>query len=935
MTNSQNSFGAKDTLTVGEKQYEIYRLDSIPNSERLPYSLKILLENLLRNEDGVSVTAEQVRALAAWNPTDVGHSEIQFTPARVLLQDFTGVPCVVDLVAMRDAMDDLGGDPQQVNPLIPVELVIDHSVIADSFGRPESAKINADLEFERNKERYQLLRWAQHAFDDFVVVPPDTGICHQVNLEYLARVVFGADDKTAGMPQAYPDTLVGTDSHTPMVNGLGVVGWGVGGIEAEAAMLGQPVSMLLPEVIGLKLTGELREGVTATDMVLTVAELLRKTGVVGKFVEIFGPGVSNVPLANRATIGNMSPEYGSTVTIFPIDQETLDYLTFTGRSAERVALVEAYAKEQGLWHDPAREPAYSHVVELDLASIEPSIAGPKRPQDRIPLARARHTVERLLADPGADVTTLTALDDAIDDTFPASDPFLGEEDMFDPAAVVERDDDEGGVEWPSNPQPITMNGHDTRVDNGDVVIAAITSCTNTSNPSVMIGAALLARNAVQKGLKSKPWVKTSLAPGSRVVTDYFERSGLTPYLDELGFNLVGYGCTTCIGNSGPLPEEVSAVVDSGDLTVASVLSGNRNFEGRIHQQSRMNFLASPPLVVAYALAGSMHVDLTRDPLGEGSDGQPVYLKDIWPTGREIKDVVDSCVEARMFTEGYSDVYAGDENWNSLPVPEGDRFDWDDESTYVRKPPYFDGMQVEPDTLHDITGARVLARLGDSVTTDHISPAGAIKRDSPAGRYLTEHGVEPRQFNSYGSRRGNHEVMIRGTFANIRLRNQLLDGVEGGFTRVLPGGEQTTIFEASEEYAEKGIPLIVLAGKEYGSGSSRDWAAKGTLLLGAKAVLAESFERIHRSNLIGMGVLPLQFRDGESAASLGLDGTETYSISGLEGASAVPGEVTVRVEPDEGEAREFTATVRIDTPTEQEYYRHGGILQYVLRQRLEA
>ncbi|WP_417563825.1 aconitate hydratase [Microbacterium sp.] len=940
MTNSRNSFGSKDTLTVGDKQYEIFRLDAVPNTKRLPYSLKILLENLLRNEDGVTVTAQQVEALAGWNAKDVGHSEIQFTPARVLLQDFTGVPCVVDLVAMRDAMDDLGGDPQQVNPLIPVELVIDHSVIADSFGRPESAKINADLEFERNRERYQLLRWAQHAFDDFVVVPPDTGICHQVNLEYLARVVFGADHKGDDIPQAYPDTLVGTDSHTPMVNGLGVVGWGVGGIEAEAAMLGQPVSMLLPEVIGLKLVGELREGVTATDMVLTVAELLRKTGVVGKFVELFGPGVANVPLANRATIGNMSPEYGSTVTIFPIDDETLDYLRFTGRSPERVALVEAYAKAQGLWHDPDHEPEYSHVVELDLGSIEPSIAGPKRPQDRIPLAIAKRTVEQLLADPAASVTELTALDDAIDDTFPASDPFLGEEDMFEPAgAVRERRVDDEPVQWPSNEQTLTIRGTDTRIDNGDVVIAAITSCTNTSNPSVMIGAALLARNAVQKGLKSKPWVKTSLAPGSRVVTDYFERSGLTPYLDELGFNLVGYGCTTCIGNSGPLPEEVSTAVDAGDLTVASVLSGNRNFEGRIHQQSRMNFLASPPLVVAYALAGSMHVDLNRDPLGTGTDGDPVYLKDIWPTTAEIKEVVDSCVEARMFTEGYSDVYAGDDNWNSLPVPEGDRFDWDDASTYVRKPPYFDGMGIEPDPLHDIVGARVLAKLGVSVTTDHISPAGAIKRSSPAGQYLTEHGVEPRLFNSYGSRRGNHEVMIRGTFANIRLRNQLLAeandgaGVEGGFTRVLPGGEQTTIFEASEEYAAKGVPLIVLAGKEYGSGSSRDWAAKGTLLLGAKAVLAESFERIHRSNLIGMGVLPLQFHDGESADALGLDGTETYSIVGLEGQDDVPREVTVRVEPDDGEAREFTATVRIDTPTEREYYRHGGILQYVLRQRL--
>ncbi|WP_036284240.1 aconitate hydratase [Microbacterium luticocti] len=932
-----DSFGSTDTLTVGDRKYAIHRLDSIPNSDRLPYSLKILLENLLRNEDGTTVTADQVRALAAWNPQDVGHAEIQFTPARVLLQDFTGVPCVVDLVAMRDAMDELGGDPQQVNPLIPVELVIDHSVIADSFGRPQSARINADLEFERNRERYQLLRWAQHAFDDFVVVPPDTGICHQVNLEYLARVVFGADAGTAGdgMPQAYPDTLVGTDSHTPMVNGLGVVGWGVGGIEAEAAMLGQPVSMLLPEVIGLKLVGELREGVTATDMVLTVAELLRHTGVVGKFVELFGPGVANVPLANRATIGNMSPEYGSTVTIFPIDDETLDYLRFTGRSPERVALVEAYAKEQGLWHDPDHEPDYSQVVELDLGSIEPSIAGPRRPQDRIPLAHAARTVEHLLADPTADVQKLTALDDAIDDTFPASDPFLGEPDMFEASAAAPAPDDGGAIEWPSNPQTLTVAGQDASLDNGDVVIAAITSCTNTSNPSVMIGAALLARNAVQKGLTSKPWVKTSLAPGSRVVTDYFERSGLTPYLDELGFNLVGYGCTTCIGNSGPLIDEVAAAVDAGDLTVASVLSGNRNFEGRIHAQTRMNFLASPPLVVAYALAGSMHVDLDRDPLGTGSDGQPVYLKDIWPTAHEIKQVVDACVEARMFTEGYSDVYAGDENWNALPVPEGDRFDWQDDSTYVRRPPYFDGMGREPEPLRDIVGARVLAKLGDSVTTDHISPAGTIKRDSPAGEYLTEHGVTPREFNSYGSRRGNHEVMIRGTFANIRLRNQLVPGVEGGFTRVLPGGDETSIFAASEVYAAAGTPLIVLAGTEYGSGSSRDWAAKGTLLLGAKAVLAQSFERIHRSNLIGMGVLPLQFRDGESADTLGLDGTETYSITGLAGADEVPREVTVRVEPDGGQAREFTAVVRIDTPTEREYYRHGGILPYVLRQRLDG
>ena len=937
---TNNSFDTRGTLTVDGRDYEIHRLDRIPGADKLPYSLKVLLENLLRNEDGVSVTADQIRALAGWKAHDVAHAEIQYNPARVLLQDFTGVPAVVDLVAMRDAMRDLGGDPKQVNPLIPVELVIDHSVIADDFGRAASFKINADLEFERNKERYQLLRWAQQAFDNFVVVPPDTGICHQVNLEYLSRVVFGASSGTrisehTGLPMAYPDTLVGTDSHTTMVNGLGVLGWGVGGIEAEAAMLGQPVSMLLPQVVGLKLVGELREGTTATDMVLTVAELLRKTGVVGKFVEVFGPGMGQVSLATRATIGNMSPEYGCTCTMSPIDAETLDYLRFTGRSAEHVALVEAYAKAQGLWHDSSTpDPEYSQVVELDLSTIEPSIAGPKRPQDRISLTAAKHTVEALLANPGLDVRQVTGLDEASEESFPASDPIAmhrahAGDEPADRSAL------KNGTSWTSNRQPMTLNGVDTSVDNGDVVIAAITSCTNTSNPSVMIGAALLARNAVGKGLKSKPWVKTSLAPGSRVVTDYIERAGLTPYLDALGFNLVGYGCTTCIGNSGPLPNEVAEAVDAGDLTVASVLSGNRNFEGRIHPQSRMNFLASPPLVVAYALAGSMHVDLTKDPLGTGSDGQPVYLKDIWPTAAEIKKVVDASIEAQMFTAGYADVYAGDENWNSLPVPAGEQFAWDDESTYVRQPPYFVGMGVHAEPLADITGARVLAKLGESVTTDHISPAGSIKRDSPAGHYLTEHDVEPRQFNSYGSRRGNHEVMIRGTFANIRLRNQLVPGVEGGFTRHLPGDEQTTIYGAAQQYAADGVPLIVLAGKEYGSGSSRDWAAKGTLLLGARAVLAESYERIHRSNLIGMGVLPLQFKDGDTAESLGLDGTETYSITGLAGAEEVPDEVAVRVQPDGGQAREFTAKVRIDTPSEQAYYRHGGILQYVLRQRLEA
>ena len=938
---TSNSFDTRGTLTVDGRDYEIYRLDRVAGASTLPYSLKVLLENLLRNEDGVSVTAEQIRALAGWQAHDVAHAEIQYNPARVLLQDFTGVPAVVDLVAMRDAMSDLGGDPKKVNPLIPVELVIDHSVIAEDFGRAASFKINADLEFERNKERYQLLRWAQHAFDNFVVVPPDTGICHQVNLEYLSRVVFGASSGTrisehSGLPMAYPDTLVGTDSHTPMVNGLGVLGWGVGGIEAEAAMLGQPVSMLLPQVIGLKLTGELREGVTATDMVLTVAELLRQTGVVGKFVEVFGPGMRNVSLATRATIGNMSPEYGCTCTIFPIDAETLDYLRFTGRSAEHVALVEAYAKAQGMWHDSSvADPEYSQVVELDLSTIEPSIAGPKRPQDRIPLTMAKHTVESLLADPSLNVRVLTDLDEAISGTFPASDPVDGDDKLLDAKGPRGACTCGKVHEWPSNRQPMTLNGVDTSIDNGDVVIAAITSCTNTSNPSVMIGAALLARNAVNKGLKSKPWVKTSLAPGSRVVTDYIERAGLTRYLDALGFNLVGYGCTTCIGNSGPLPDEVAEAVDAGDLTVAAVLSGNRNFEGRIHPQSRMNFLASPPLVVAYALAGSMHVDVTKDPLGTGSDGQPVYLRDIWPTAAEIKKVVDSSIEAQMFTAGYADVYAGDDNWNGLPVPEGEQFDWDDESTYVRQPPYFVGMGARPGALADVAGARVLAKLGGSVTTDHISPAGTIKRDSPAGHYLTEHGVEPRQFNSYGSRRGNHEVMIRGTFANIRLRNELVPGVEGGFTRHLPGEQQSTIYDAAQDYAADGVPLIVLAGKEYGSGSSRDWAAKGTLLLGARAVLAESYERIHRSNLVGMGVLPLQFMAGDTAESLGLDGTETYSISGLAGATEVPGEVTVTVQPDSGQARQFRATVRIDTPSEQAYYRHGGILQYVLRQRLEA
>ncbi|HET8616350.1 MAG TPA: aconitate hydratase [Actinomycetales bacterium] len=926
---SRNSFGTRDQLTVGDTTYEIHRLDRIDGSDRLPYSLKVMLENLARNEDGTMVTADQVSALAAWDPSAQHGSEIQYTPARVLMQDFTGVPCVVDLVAMRDAMAALGGDPQKINPLIPAELVIDHSVIADVFGRRDAFRINADLEFQRNSERYQLLRWAQQAFADFSVVPPDTGICHQVNLEYLSRVVFTrqADDAL----QAYPDTLVGTDSHTPMVNGLGVLGWGVGGIEAEAAMLGQPMSMLIPPVVGLKLTGALPAGTTATDVVLTVAELLRKTGVVGKFVDFFGPGVAEVPLANRATLGNMSPEYGSTCAIFPIDDETLRYLRLTGRSEQQVALVEAYAKEQGLWHDPAVERQYSQVVELDLATVEPSLAGPKRPQDRIPLRRSRHVVGAIMNDGSLSPAQLTGLDEASDESFPASDPI----------AIIHGDDDDPPVErydrdgaWPSDPVSVTFeDGTVADLDHGHVVIAAITSCTNTSNPSVMIGAGLLAKNAVERGLASKPWVKTSLAPGSRVVTDYYEKAGLTPYLEKLGFDLVGYGCTTCIGNSGPLIPEVSQAVNEGDLTVCSVLSGNRNFEGRIHAETKMNFLMSPPLVISYALVGTLNADLLEDPIGTGADGQDVYLRDIWPSAQEVEEVVGRCIEADMFSEGYADVFAGDDNWRNLDVPAADMFAWDDESTYVRQPPYFEGMGREPQPLRDITGARVLALLGDSVTTDHISPAGAIKKDSPAGRYLTERGVSPKDFNSYGSRRGNHEVMIRGTFANIRLRNQLVPGVEGGVTRHLPDGEQMTIFDAAQRYAEQGVPLLVVAGTEYGSGSSRDWAAKGTLLLGVKAVLAVSYERIHRSNLIGMGVLPLQFVPGESAQSLGLTGEETYSVIGLAGQDDVPRQVVVRIEGGDGGPREITATVRIDTPAEAAYYRHGGILQYVLRQLL--
>src|SRR5574337_637901 len=932
---ASDSFQTRGQLAVGDTSYQIYSLDRIDGADRLPYSLKVLLENLLRNEDGRLVTAEQIGALAAWNPAAEHGREVAYTPARVLMQDFTGVPCVVDLVAMRDAISELGGDTQRINPLCPTELVIDHSVIADVFGRADAFQINAELEFERNAERYQLLRWAQQAFADFAVVPPDTGICHQVNLEYLARVVFARDTSQGRL--AYPDTLVGTDSHTPMVNGLGVLGRGVGGSEAEAAMLGQPMSMLVPQVLGLKLTGELPPGSTATDLVLTVAELLRRTGVVGKFVDFYGPGVANVPLANRATLGNMSPEYGATCAIFPIDDVTLDYLRLTGRSPARIKLVEAYAKEQGMWHDPDHEPKYSETLELDLRSVEPSIAGPKRPQDRIPLHLAPHAVAELLTGAKTTAEALAGLDEASAESFPASDPVAVSHDTpADKPTTPCCDRDEHL--WPSKPAAVEFaDGTRTEVDNGHVVIAAITSCTNTSNPSVMVGAALLAKKAVEKGLSRRPWVKTSLAPGSRVVTDYYDRAGLTPYLDKLGFNLVGYGCTTCIGNSGPLIPEVSKAATDNDLTICSVLSGNRNFEGRIHPETRMNFLASPPLVVAYALAGTLHTNLVSDPIGTGSDGPPVYLRDIWPSTEEINAVVDDSLQAEMFTRSYADVFTGDERWRALPVPDSDTFQWDRDSTYVRQPPYFEGMTREPQPVTDITGARVLAKLGDSVTTDHISPAGSIRFDSPAGKYLSAHGIERKDFNSYGSRRGNHEVMIRGTFANVRLRNQLAPGTEGGFTRdfTQPDGPVTTIYDASVNYIAAGTPLVILAGKEYGSGSSREWAAKGTVLLGVHAVLAESYERIHRSNLIGMGVLPLQFPEGESADSLGLTGEETFDITGLAGREAPAHHVQVKASDAQGKVKTFDAIVRIDTPVEGAYYRHGGILPYMLRQLLDA
>ncbi|HET8682027.1 MAG TPA: aconitate hydratase [Micromonosporaceae bacterium] len=916
----------------GEASYEIFRVDRVPGQERLPYSLKILLENLLRTEDGANVTAGQIRLLGSWDPAAQPSVEIQFTPARVLMQDFTGVPCVVDLATMREAIRDLGGDPAKVNPLAPAELVIDHSVIADVFGRADAFSRNVELEYGRNKERYQFLRWGQTAFHELKVVPPGTGIVHQVNIEHLAPVVMARGG------QAYPDTVVGTDSHTTMVNGLGVLGWGVGGIEAEAAMLGQPVSMLIPQVVGFKLHGCMPEGATATDLVLTITEMLRQHGVVGKFVEFYGPGVGAVALANRATIGNMSPEYGSTVAIFPVDEETVRYLRLTGRSAEQVALVEAYAKEQGLWHDPAAEPAYSEHLELDLSTVEPSLAGPKRPQDRVPLRSAKAMFRSSLRDYVSNGVT-SPVDQAVAESFPASDP---------PSTAAEVDAGgephslagaAGGRGRPS--RPVTVKGDDGtpfEVDHGSVVIAAITSCTNTSNPQVMIGAALLARNAVERGLNRKPWVKTTLAPGSKVVMNYYERAGLVPYLEKLGFHLVGYGCTTCIGNSGPLPEEISAAVQAEDLSVVSVLSGNRNFEGRINPDVKMNYLASPPLVVAYALAGTMDIDLMTEPLGTGSDGQPVHLRDIWPSSKEIDEVIAASVASEMFTRDYADVFAGDEQWRSLPTPTGDTFAWDAESTYVRRPPYFEGMTADPQPVTGITGARVLAKLGDSVTTDHISPAGSIKPDSPAGRYLTEHGVPRAEFNSYGSRRGNHEVMIRGTFANIRLRNQLMVPgggrlPEGGFTVNHLTGERATIYDAAMAYAQAGVPLVVLAGKEYGSGSSRDWAAKGTALLGVRAVLAESYERIHRSNLIGMGVLPLELPAGETADSLGLAGTETFTIEGITELSSGGTPRTVRVTTDTGVA--FDAVVRIDTPGEADYYRHGGILQYVLRRMLAS
>ncbi len=930
---SANTFGAKGELSVGDASYEIFRLAQVEGSKTLPYSLKVLLENLLRTEDGANVTADHINALGQWDETAEPDTEIQFTPARVIMQDFTGVPCVVDLATMREAVADLGGDPSKINPLAPAELVIDHSVIIDVFGQRDAFERNVDFEYERNEERYQFLRWGQTAFEDFKVVPPGTGIVHQVNIEHLARVTMTRE--VEGTLQAYPDTCVGTDSHTTMENGLGVLGWGVGGIEAEAAMLGQPISMLIPRVVGFKLTGEIPQGATATDVVLTITEMLRDHGVVGKFVEFYGEGVTAVPLANRATIGNMSPEFGSTCAIFPVDDVTLDYMRLTGRPQEQLDLVEAYAKEQGLWHDPSVEARYSERLELDLSTVVPSIAGPKRPQDRISLTEAKPQFRKDLRNYVVEGNGIdkSAVDAELAETFPASD--APSHDAREESQEAGRPTHSGGAAdgRSSNPVQVSIDGQDVTIDHGHVAIASITSCTNTSNPSVMMAAAMLAKNAVERGLQVKPWVKTSMAPGSKVVTEYYEKAGMWPYLEALGYHLVGYGCTTCIGNSGPIVPEVSEAVAQGDLAVTAVLSGNRNFEGRINPDVKMNYLASPPLVIAYALAGTMDFDFDADPIGQDGEGQDVYLKDIWPNPSDVQRTIDEAVSTEMFADKYSDVFAGDERWTGLPTPEGNTFDWAADSTYVRKAPYFDGMGREPEPVEDISGARVLAWLGDSVTTDHISPAGSIKADSPAGRYLAEHGVDKKDFNSYGSRRGNHEVMIRGTFANIRLRNLLLDGVEGSFTRDFTnGGEQTSIFEASESYAQQGTPLVVLAGKEYGSGSSRDWAAKGTRLLGVRAVIAQSYERIHRSNLIGMGVIPLQFPQGESAESLGLDGTETFDVEGVTALNegTTPKTVKVTATKDGGEPISFDAVVRIDTPGEAEYYRNGGILQYVLR-----
>jgi aconitate hydratase len=946
---SENSFGARDTLKVGDKSYQIYRLGAVPNTEKLPYSLKVLAENLLRNEDGSNITKDHIEAIANWDPKAEPSIEIQYTPARVVMQDFTGVPCIVDLATMREAVADLGGNPDQVNPLAPADLVIDHSVIADLFGRADAFERNVEIEYERNGERYQFLRWGQGAFDDFKVVPPGTGIVHQVNIEYLASVVM--ERATArGTVEAYPDTCVGTDSHTTMVNGLGVLGWGVGGIEAEAAMLGQPVSMLIPRVVGFKLTGEIQPGVTATDVVLTVTEKLRKHGVVGKFVEFYGDGVAAVPLANRATLGNMSPEFGSTAAIFPIDKETIDYLRFTGRSDEQLALVEAYAKAQGMWHNPEHEPAFSEYLELDLSEVVPSIAGPKRPQDRIALSDAKSTFRKTIPtyvgdDPGK--KDYSRLDEVVDESFPASDPGELSNGHADDAPAVQSAaaHSKGRVSNPVRVKCAELG--EFVLDHGAVVIAAITSCTNTSNPEVMLGAALLARNAVDKGLASKPWVKTTMAPGSQVVNDYYDRSGLWPYLEKLGFYLVGYGCTTCIGNSGPLPDEISKAVNDNDLSVAAVLSGNRNFEGRINPDVKMNYLASPPLVIAYALAGTMDFDFETQPLGTDNEGKDVYLKDIWPTQKEVSDTIASAINQEMFVKNYADVFKGDERWRNLPTPSGNTFEWDADSTYVRKPPYFEGMSAKPEPVGNISGARVLALLGDSVTTDHISPASSIKPGTPAAQYLDEHGVQRKDYNSFGSRRGNHEVMIRGTFANIRLRNQLLDDVSGGYTRDFTQdaengkAPQAFIYDAAQNYAAENIPLVVLGGKEYGSGSSRDWAAKGTSLLGVRAVITESFERIHRSNLIGMGVIPLQFPEGESASSLGLDGTEVFDITGIDVLNDGKTPKTVHVKAskdtggDAGNTVEFDAVVRIDTPGEADYYRNGGILHYVLRNMLKS